>query len=89
MPETTQPTPVNDPISLGLIEAAVSMCASSPMRDVASLCLRELRVARAALSAIRDAHADVQFDTPEDSAVQAKAVALADNVLARCLPNPS
>ena len=74
----------DDPINLELVEAALSMCADSTMRDIAKLCLHELKVARAALSAIRDAHADVQFDTPEDTAVQAKAVALADNVLGRC-----
>lgn len=74
----------DDPINLELVEAALSMCADSTMRDIARLCLHELKAARAALSAIRDAHDDVQFDTPEDTAVQSKAIALADGVLARC-----
>lgn len=47
--------------------------------------VKEIAVLRVVLSAIREAHAAVRFDTPEDTATQAKVVALADRVLGRSL----
>jgi hypothetical protein len=65
------------------LEAEMLLAPDSIERTVALLAIHELKQTRTVLKAMRDAHADVQFDTPEDTAVQAKAVALANSILAR------
>lgn len=77
---------LTEPYDLTAIEAKLLLSPDSIERSVALLVVREAKRARLLLQMMRDVHANVQFDTPEDTAVQDKAVAMADDTLNRTRP---